>query len=75
VDKIYILRIVSYKTDNKMVDVMPKGELDILHPQISISYVLTAIIVVVIILAVIGVGSWLYGKGKAMVPSGTGADF
>jgi hypothetical protein len=60
-----------------MVDVLPKGEIDILHPKVSISYALTAIIVVVMLLAIIGVGGYLYTRAKAMVPTAgpSGADF
>ena len=58
-----------------MVDVMPKGELDILHPKLSISWAITAILVVVLILAVVGIGTFLYGKAKAVVPSTSAGDF
>lgn len=54
---------------------MPKGELDVLHPKLSISWVLTAILVVIMVLVVIGVGSYLYSKAKTIIPSSTAGDF
>jgi uncharacterized membrane-anchored protein len=60
-----------------MVDVMPTKELDILHPKLSISYAVTAILIVVMILAVLGVGYWAFNKAKSVVTpaASDGSDF
>jgi hypothetical protein len=58
-----------------MVEIMPKSELDILHPKLSISYGLTAVLVVVMLLAVLGVGYWVFGRAKDVVaPSASSGD-
>jgi hypothetical protein len=58
-----------------MVDIMPKAEVDLLHPKLSISYAISFALIVVLILAMWALGNWLFNKGKAIVPSTTAGDF
>lgn len=58
-----------------MVEIMPKAEVDLLHPKISVSWFLSFILIVVVILAAWGVGNYLYGKAKSVVPSTSAGDF
>jgi hypothetical protein len=58
-----------------MPEIMPKGELDITKLKLTPSWFFTAIIMVVVVSAAIGIGLWLYGKGKTMLPTSTAGDF
>jgi hypothetical protein len=58
-----------------MVEIMPKQEVDLLHPKISVSWFLSFILIVVVILAAWGIGNYLYGRGKALVPTTSSGDF
>jgi len=57
------------------MDIMPKAEVDLLHPKISIGYFVSFILIVVVLLAAWAVGNWVYGKAKAVVPSTSAGDF
>lgn len=50
-----------------MSKVFPKGQIDLLKPQLKVSWALTGVLVVIMILGVIGVGTFAYEKVKGVV--------
>lgn len=54
---------------------MPKGELDLTKLKLTPSWFFTAIIMVVVVASAIGIGLWLFGKAKTIVPTQSAGDF
>lgn len=49
-----------------VMNAIKSGE-SLVHPKPSISWVAGAAVGVVVLLLAVGIGTWLYGKGKAAV--------
>jgi hypothetical protein len=58
-----------------MVEIMPKGELDLTKLKLTPSWFFTTIIMVVVVASAIGIGLWLFGKAKTIVPTQSAGDF
>lgn len=57
-----------------MVEIMPKGELDLTKMRLTPSWFITLILAVILIAAAIGIGLWGYAKVKGVVTPAKAAD-